>query len=104
MSEWGPYFEPESWDSVPAHLRPGLEAHVRTGRPVGEFLTALLCNDLRDAVLRADEESLAALRGLLQFLSREMPGACWGSPERVTAWRARGGLAGHPFDSAETRS
>jgi hypothetical protein len=79
---------------VPEHLQEGIEAHCLTGRPVGQFLTAVLCNNLREAVAYGDPASMEGLRGIIQFLHNYAPGGCWGSPELVQKWRDRSGLAG----------
>lgn len=89
-------FPSDDWHLVPSHLLRGLDGHIASGTETGEFLAAVLANDLRQAVLRADEQSLAGLRGLLQFLYCDAPSPCWGSVEARDAWRARGGLAGRP--------
>lgn len=83
-----------NWTLVPEHLREGIEGHIATGREVGSFLTALLSNDLRDAVCRADDVNRLRLRDIVVFLVNDAPADCWGSPEKVAAWRERGGLAG----------
>ena len=80
--------------TVPEHLRDGLEAHCVSGRPVGQFLTACLSNDLLGAVSHGDDQSLAGLRGIMQILYNYAPPGSWGSAEKVAAWRARGGLNG----------
>lgn len=79
---------------VPEHLRAGLMAHVMTGRPVGGFLTAVLSNDLLEAVNRADDQSFPALPKIMKFLYNYTPGPCWGSREKVDAWRKNGGSTG----------
>lgn len=79
---------------VPWHLREGVMAYCMQGRPIGHFLSAVMCNDLRDAVARGDDNSLAGLKGLVQFLHNYAPGGCWGSPARHMAWMADGGLIG----------
>ena len=73
---------------VPEHLCGGLVGYfVARVRP-GNFLQALLRNDLREAVLRADRFSLLALRELVWFLENHAPGGSFGSPEAVEAWLA----------------
>ncbi len=74
---------------VPEHLRDGLMIHCLYGREFGSFLTACLCNDLCSAVCRADEASLAGLRGIMQFLYNYAPQGCWGSMVNVIAWQRR---------------
>lgn len=76
--------------TIPEHLVRGLDAHVNEGRQTGSFLQAVLCNDLREAVNRADDEALNALPAIVGWLYWEAPSQCWGSPEKVAHWRAAG--------------
>ncbi len=85
---------------VPSGLRSGLIRHILVGGTVGGFLTALLENDLMEAVPRADSGSLAGLRELCQFVHGYTPRDCHGSREIVRAWRDQGGLIGHAEDEA----
>lgn len=79
---------------VPEHLRDGLRGYVLDGQPVGGFLTAVIENDLLNAVNLADEQSLAGLRPLMLCLYNDAPSPCWGSPDLHQAWLAQGGVAG----------
>ena len=63
-----------------------LNAYIDHGRPVGDFLTAVLSNDLKEACGRADEDNLAALPAFVGYLYNEAPIMCWGSHERMKAW------------------
>ncbi len=53
---------------IPEHLHSGLLAYFTERRPVGSFLRACLENNLSDAVLRADDHSVKAIKGLVEFL------------------------------------
>ena len=53
---------------------------------LGGFLTAVLRNDLLDAVCRADPSSLGNIKAIVQHCQWELPGDSWGSPEAVKAW------------------
>ena len=83
------------------NLRPGLARHILIGQPTGGFLTALLSNDLDDAVFRADPTSLAALSELTRFVRHCTPPLCHGSRAAVKAWRADGGLLSIEYDDAD---
>lgn len=83
---------------VPAHLRGGLALYVEHGVMPGDFLCAVLDNRLFEAVARADEQSLAGLRGITQWLWNYAPSACFGSKEKRVAWVART----EPTSKAET--
>jgi hypothetical protein len=58
------------------------------GHPVGDFLTALLSNDLVAACGHADDTNLWLLPIYVAFLYNEMPGTAWLSREAVAAWLA----------------
>lgn len=73
-------------DAIPARLIESLERYIVERCPVGDFLRAVLSNDLRDAIGRADPTSLAAMQQLVALLHNEAPSACWGSPAKVAAW------------------
>jgi len=73
---------------VPVTLHDGLIEYLAARRPVGEFLTAVLKNDLRNAVVRADARSSLALRQIVLFLHNYAGADAWGSPAVVAAWLA----------------
>jgi len=75
---------------VPAGLIDGLVQYCAARRPMGGFLTAVVKNDLKEAVGRADPVNLLALHEIVVFLFNHAPGQCWGSPELVEAWLASG--------------
>ena len=57
----------------------------RPGRP-GDFLCAVLRNDLKDAVVRADHINLPLLRAIVVWLDTEAPANAWGSVEKFETW------------------
>lgn len=71
---------------VPLHLQDGLARYALRHRPTGDFLRCVLANDFTGAVLRADDESFAALREIARFIHGEMPEASHGSEAKVIAW------------------
>jgi len=64
----------------------GVQAWVEEGRPGGSFLHAILTNDLRMAFAKADNLNMHRMREWVEFLNWELPGNCWGSPEKVRLW------------------
>lgn len=66
-----------------------LELYVEHGRLPGDFLQAVLRNDLADAAARADEDNLHNLAAFAGWLYNECPGLAWGSAEKVAAWAGR---------------
>jgi len=64
----------------------GLIRYIEHGIPPGHFLSAVLTNDLSEAVSRADEQNLANLPAYIGFLYNEAPSGCWGSPKHFNEW------------------
>ena len=71
---------------VPRDVEATLTDYIQTGVPMGGFLTAVVENDLANAVGRADAQNAAALRSIVMWIYNEAPSACWGSKEKVRAW------------------
>ncbi|HOU23534.1 MAG TPA: hypothetical protein PLN42_04705 [Anaerolineae bacterium] len=63
-----------------------LNAYAERHEPIGDFLRAVLENDLQMAVGRADTSNLYNLPAYVTYLYNELPAACWGSPAKVKAW------------------
>ncbi|MEL6101300.1 MAG: hypothetical protein AAFR68_08270 [Pseudomonadota bacterium] len=77
---------------LPAHVHKPIAEFVLLGVPMGNFLTAVFCNDLRRSVQTADKKSLKNLAAFGVFLSEGAPACAVGSPEIINAWITRGGL------------
>jgi hypothetical protein len=75
------------WDFyIPGRMMGGLRRYVEHGIIPGDFLEAVLRNDLRGACERADEENRVNLPAYVGWLYNEAPGGCWGSSAKVDAW------------------
>jgi len=71
---------------IPPHMMDSLKAYIEDRRPVGDFLTAVITNDLQGAIDRADDINLANLPAYVGYLYNEAPGGCWGSKESMEEW------------------
>lgn len=71
---------------IEPRFRESIDAYVATGRPAGEFLDAVMSNDLVDAIRRADARAIDNLPHIVSYLYNETPAGCWGSRERVREW------------------
>jgi hypothetical protein len=71
---------------LPTHMRDGMRLYVLERVPPGGFLEAVLSNDLKSAIIRADSTNQKAIVQIVQFCMWALPIGCWGSPERVTKW------------------
>jgi hypothetical protein len=91
----GSIFEP-MMIRIPAYMRPGLLRYIEHGIEPGDFLTAILSNDLFGAFAAVERDGHRRVRDYLQFLYNDAPAGCWGSAERFEAWIKKGGLNGKP--------
>lgn len=75
---------------LPEYTREGLVDYLRYGIPPGSFLSAVLSNDLYEAVKRGDHECQGALAAFVIVLANDAPIDAWGDREAVRAWIRRG--------------
>ncbi len=54
--------------------------------PTGHFVGAVLSNNLVGACARADNDNIRVIPEIVKYVYNEIPGSCWGSPEKVKAW------------------
>jgi hypothetical protein len=70
----------------------GLRRYIEQGIGPGHFLSALLSNNLRASVERADDINRRAIVDYVKFLYNYAPAGAGGSPEKFEAWIARSDL------------
>lgn len=58
---------------IPDRMKEAILAYVHHRKPLGHFLSAVICNDLREAIGRADEENLALLKVYVQWFYNVCP-------------------------------
>jgi hypothetical protein len=73
--------------TLPKRMEEAVIQWVIWHREPGHFLSAVLCNNLQDAINRADDENQKCLRGWVQLFYNYAPGRCWGSPALFREWR-----------------
>jgi len=71
------------YSRIPDHMMSALRRYIDNKIKPGDFLTAVLTNDLRGAVGRADHININIIPVYVSYLYNEAPGNCWGSTERV---------------------
>lgn len=79
-------------DHLPEHMRGGVYRYVERGIHPGDFLGAVLENDLRGATMNADATNLRTLDRYGALL-HHLPTAAWGDKDKVNAWCEQGGLS-----------
>jgi hypothetical protein len=81
-SKW---FEGE-YACIPERMRVSLIRYGVEHAAVGQFLTAVICNDLFRAVGYADEENLALLPVYVLWFYNVAPAGCFGSGPAMAEW------------------
>jgi hypothetical protein len=75
-----------NYHDLPEHMQDGARRYVEDGTKPGDFMVAVLSNDLVGALERADPINAARIHDWAIWLKWEAPGNCWGSSEKVAAW------------------
>lgn len=73
--------------------------YIWQGQPVGEFLQAVIGNDLFDAAFRADTVNIRLLKQYAMFFHNTAPPDCFGSRKKYKAWLETGGLSKQAMES-----
>lgn len=63
-----------------------LQDYIKEGYPVGHFLEAIICNDLKEACSRADDHNLYLIPAYVGYLYNKAPMQCWGSKLAYKNW------------------
>ena len=71
---------------IPERMMGGIRRYIEHGIHPGDFLTAVICNNLSDAAGRADEENLRNLPAYAAYFYNEADMRCWKSEENMKAW------------------
>lgn len=71
---------------IPAHMQEAIRRYVVRGIQPGDFLTAVITNNLRLAVFSADDTNLPLLPLYVRWFHNVPPGACQGSAANMTDW------------------
>ncbi len=79
---------------ISASVKGEIDRHVKHGCPCGDFVTAVLDNDLKEAFGRADDKNTATMREIVTYIYNHVPIGCQGSKLKRQAWQAHGGREG----------
>ena len=77
------------YTQIPPNMMERLLAYTIEHQPVGDFLQAVICNDLRGAFGRADDVNIEIIGVYVAWFYNEAPGLCHGSREAYRAWIAK---------------
>jgi hypothetical protein len=76
-------FEDEFGNKIPEYMHQGFIYYIESGILPGDFLSAILCNNLKEAVYNADSTNIHLISTYIKFLYKHFPYNIWGSKERV---------------------
>lgn len=71
---------------IPAYMVDQLCGYVFDHKEVGDFLYYIITNDLRNAVMSADDTNVQLVPKYVQYLYNRAPVTCWGSKEVYEKW------------------
>jgi len=82
---------PEKYDYIdysiiPEYMVDSIKRYLEAGIKPGDFLTAVLENNLTESFARADSINQIHMLDWVKFLCSELPLGCWGSREKVKNW------------------
>ena len=72
---------------IPDRMMGGIDRYVKQGILPGDFLQAVICNDLSNAFGRADDENMRNLPAYVAYFYNETPRGCWGSKNKMKNWK-----------------
>ena len=77
----------DDYEDLPTRMLPGLYGYVIHGIPPGDFLTAVITNDLVGAIVLADDQNLSMLPIWVKFFcSCVEPTGASGSLAKMNRW------------------
>ncbi len=68
------------------HMEGAIMRWIDHGIPPGSFMHAVLTNNLKETLARADSINREQLHGLVSWFYNEAPSNCWGSEDKVSKW------------------
>jgi len=71
---------------IPPRMMGGIKRYIEHHILPGDFLTAIITNDLKKACWAADDENLRNIPAYVAYFYNEAPARCWGSPDEMQAW------------------
>ena len=73
---------------MPEYMHGGIIRFYENGIPPGDFLTAVIDNDLQEAAVRADSTNIERLKNYVMWFYNYAPSGTWGFPGATDTWCA----------------
>lgn len=74
------------YSKIPEHTMSSMQEYVINGRPCGDFLRAVISNDLFEAVSRADLVNRSCMFEICSWFINNSPIGCHGSRDIYNDW------------------
>ncbi len=71
---------------IPTYMWDGIVSYILYGLPPGQFLKAIIKNDLKGAFTYADQTNAKLIYNYVNFFFNFAPTGCWGSQENMDSW------------------
>ena len=71
---------------IPSYMMESLQRYIENHQTPGNFLSAVLKNNLRKAIEMADDQNIHNLPAYIGFLYNHAPRGCWGSEAHFNQW------------------
>ena len=75
----------QEW-TMRADMVDAVKRYVNDRLPPGDFLAAVICNNLSEAIGRADMDNMRNIPAIAAYFYNEVPTSAWGSKEKMQAW------------------
>jgi len=82
------------YNMLPEYIQGTTQRYIEHGVPPGDFLTAVICNKLRQSLMYANDTNTRRLFDIVNFFYNEAPGHCWGSVKDMNTWIEHKGMEG----------
>jgi hypothetical protein len=73
---------------IPEYMHDGILMYLLDGIPPGDFLAAVINNDLAEACRAADDTNIRVLVQYVRFFYNDAPALAWGRTGALDAWCA----------------
>ena len=74
------------YSELPGSLVPSMQRYIEHGVQPGRFLTAVICNNLKESFAQADDYNQELMFDIVKWMYNKAPMVCWGSPSRMRKW------------------
>lgn len=78
--------DPGAYYLIRSKIIEGINRFALLHEKKGQFIMAVLSNDLRESIARADDFNRPLMLQIVSYCHNEIPSICWGSPEKVKDW------------------